>query len=55
MTTRQMVQRKAGLIAAFILLAPSWVAAGVQEPPRLVLQTTVDALRWRMKGLGWLP
>jgi len=43
--SRQRLQCKAGLIAASILLAPSWVAAGVQEPPRLVLQITVDALR----------
>ncbi|MGB5834801.1 MAG: alkaline phosphatase family protein [Thiohalocapsa sp.] len=45
MTIRQMLQCKAGLIAALLLLAPSWGAAGVQDPPRLVLQITVDALR----------
>jgi predicted AlkP superfamily pyrophosphatase or phosphodiesterase len=45
MPSRQRLQCKAGFIAASILLAPSWVAAGAQEPPRLVLQITVDALR----------
>jgi len=45
MPSRQRLQCKAGLIAASILLAPSWAAAGAQEPPRLVLQITVDALR----------
>jgi len=44
-TSRQTLQCKAGLIAALILLAPSGVAAGAQEPPRLVLQITVNALR----------
>lgn len=50
MTSRQTLQCKAGLIAALILLAPTWVAAGVQEPPRLVLQITVDALRGDLPG-----
>jgi predicted AlkP superfamily pyrophosphatase or phosphodiesterase len=38
------------LIAALILIAPSWSAAGAQEPPRLVLQITVDALRGDLPG-----
>ncbi|MEA3278943.1 MAG: alkaline phosphatase family protein [Pseudomonadota bacterium] len=50
MTIRQRFQSKAGLIAAFLLLTPSWGAAGVQDPPRLVLQITVDALRGDLPG-----
>jgi len=45
MTRQNPVRWKAGLVAALLLLAPAWVMAGVQQPPRLVLQITVDALR----------
>ena len=50
MTSRQTLQCKAVLIAASLLLAPSWVGAGAEEPPRLVLQITVDALRGDLPG-----
>jgi len=49
-TSGQAFQCKAVLIAALFSLSPSWVAAGVQEPPRLVLQITVDALRGDLPG-----
>ena len=39
-----------GFFAASLLLVPPWVAAGAQEPPRLVLQITVDALRGDLPG-----
>jgi predicted AlkP superfamily pyrophosphatase or phosphodiesterase len=45
MSRRKICRWKAGLIAASVLLAPSWGGAGAEEPPRLVLQITVDALR----------
>lgn len=36
---------KAGLLTTGLLLAPGFIAAGPMQPPRLVLQITVDALR----------
>ena len=39
-----------GFFAASLLLVPPWVAAGAQEPPRLVLQIIVDALRGDLPG-----
>jgi len=39
-----------GALAAGLLLAPGWTAAGAAEPPRLVLQITVDALRGDLPG-----
>ena len=47
----------AGLLIATLLCAPGVVAAGPEQPPRLILQITVDALRGDLPsgaGLGGL-
>jgi len=41
---------KTGLLFNALLCAPGVVAAGVVEPPRLILQITVDALRGDLPG-----
>ena len=41
---------KAGLLATGLLLTPGLSAAGEMQPPRLVLQITVDALRGDLPG-----
>ena len=56
MTGRESLQLKAGLLVTGLLLVPGFSAAGAMQPPRLVLQITVDALRgampicWAMEG-----
>ena len=49
-TRRTMLRLKAGLLAASLLLAPGLIAAGNAQPPRLILQITVDALRGDLPG-----
>ncbi len=41
---------RTGALATALLLAPGWIAAGAAEPPRLILQITVDALRGDLPG-----
>jgi len=41
---------KTSLLATALLLAPGLIAAAAAEPPRLVLQITVDALRGDLPG-----
>jgi predicted AlkP superfamily pyrophosphatase or phosphodiesterase len=50
MATQKALELTAGLLATGLLLAPGWIAAGVAEPPRLILQITVDALRGDLPG-----
>ena len=55
MNKREPPRLKAGALAAGLLLATGWTAAGAEavgtgEPPRLVLQITVDALRGDLPG-----
>jgi len=50
MTRQVVLQLKAGLLTTALLLAPGFVAAGPAEPPRLILQITVDALRGDLPG-----
>ena len=39
-----------GKTTTALLLAPGWIAAGTAQPPRLILQITVDALRGDLPG-----
>jgi predicted AlkP superfamily pyrophosphatase or phosphodiesterase len=41
---------KTGVLATALLLAPGLIAAGAVQPPRLILQITVDALRGDLPG-----
>jgi predicted AlkP superfamily pyrophosphatase or phosphodiesterase len=41
---------KTGMLATALLLTPGWIAAGAAQPPRLILQITVDALRGDLPG-----
>ena len=41
---------KAGLLTTALLCAPGAIAAGPKQPPRLVVQITVDALRGDLPG-----
>jgi len=50
MTGQKSLCLKTGLLAALLLLAPGLIAAGGEQPPRLVLQITVDALRGDLPG-----
>ncbi len=50
-TTRHIMLQLTGLLAtATLLLVSSWTAANAADPPRLVLQITVDALRGDLPG-----
>jgi hypothetical protein len=49
-TIREFLYLKAGALATVLLLAPGWIAARAAEPPRLILQITVDALRGDLPG-----
>jgi len=49
-TSPRSVLSKAGLLTTALVLAPGFVAAAVVQPPRLVLQITVDALRGDLPG-----
>ena len=50
MNRRPLLRFKVGLIAASLLLAPGLTAAGAMQPPRLIPQITVDALRGDLPG-----
>jgi len=50
MTKREIHRLKACALAAGLLLVPGFSAAGAMQPPRLVLQITVDALRGDLPG-----
>ena len=50
MTRRISFRWKIGLTAMLIALGVGWTVAGAAEPPRLVLQITVDALRGDLPG-----
>ena len=50
MTSPRSVLSKAGLLTTALVLAPGFVAAAIVQPPRLVLQITVDALRGDLPG-----
>jgi len=49
-TSPRSVLSKAGLLTTALVLAPGFVAAAIVQPPRLVLQITVDALRGDLPG-----
>jgi len=50
MTARESLHLKAGLLATGLLLLSGFSMAGAVQPPRLVLQITVDALRGDLPG-----
>ena len=50
MTGQQSLHVKAGLLATGLLLVSGFSMAGAVQPPRLVLQITVDALRGDLPG-----
>jgi predicted AlkP superfamily pyrophosphatase or phosphodiesterase len=50
MTGQTSLHLKIGVLATALLLAPGWIAAGAVQPPRLILQITVDALRGDLPG-----
>jgi predicted AlkP superfamily pyrophosphatase or phosphodiesterase len=50
MNRQETLHVKAGVLAAALLLTPGLIAAGAAEPPRLILQITVDALRGDLPG-----
>ena len=50
MTGRESLHVKASLLVTGLLLVSGFSAAGAVQPPRLVLQITVDALRGDLPG-----
>ena len=50
MTGRESLHLKAGVLTTGLLFVPGFSAAGAVQPPRLVLQITVEALRGDLPG-----